>query len=148
MWKVLDKYFQENGLVKQQIDSFNRFTFDIGEVIREYGKFSFTIKDQYELDKDRTNERTFEFQFEDQLIKSLPNHKNSDGHNEGVDPMTCRLRDLNYESRVHLKLKHRNAADIHWTPYDKIKMATLPIMLQSNWCKLYNKSKEERIECN
>ena len=47
MWKVLDKYFQENGLVKQQIDSFNRFTFDIGEVIREYGKFSFTIKDQY-----------------------------------------------------------------------------------------------------
>ena len=63
MWKVLDKYFQENGLVKQQIDSFNRFTYDIGEVIREYGKFSFTIKDQYELDRDRTNERVFEFQF-------------------------------------------------------------------------------------
>lgn len=57
VWKVLDKYFQENGLVKQQVDSFNQFTLDIGEVIREYGKFSFKIKDQYELDKMRCNER-------------------------------------------------------------------------------------------
>lgn len=34
MWEVLDRYFRENGLVKQQIESFNRFTDDIKEVIR------------------------------------------------------------------------------------------------------------------
>lgn len=96
MWKVLDTYFSENGLVKQQVDSFNRFTIDIGEVIREYGKFSFTIKDQYELDKPRNKESTYEFQFDDHFFKILPTHRNSDTNYVEVDPMTCRLRDLNY----------------------------------------------------
>ena len=33
MWEVLDSYFRENGLVKQQIDSYNKFTSDIIDVI-------------------------------------------------------------------------------------------------------------------
>lgn len=33
-WQVIDQYFNENGLVRQQIDSFNRFIDDISEVIR------------------------------------------------------------------------------------------------------------------
>ena len=149
VWKVLDKYFQENGLVKQQVDSFNQFTLDIGEVIREYGKFSFKIKDQYELEKSRCSEREFEFQFEDQLYKlSSINHINSDKKNEEVDPMTCRLRDLNYETTIKLMLKYRNTDETQWKSFDKLKVAVLPIMVQSKWCKLSNKTQEERIEFN
>lgn len=29
-WQVIDRYFAENGLVRQQVDSFNRFVDDIG----------------------------------------------------------------------------------------------------------------------
>jgi DNA-directed RNA polymerase beta subunit len=29
MWEVLDSYFKESGLVKQQIESYNRFAVDI-----------------------------------------------------------------------------------------------------------------------
>ncbi len=34
LWDVLDCYFEDNGLVKQQVDSYNRFCFGISEVIR------------------------------------------------------------------------------------------------------------------
>jgi DNA-directed RNA polymerase beta subunit len=34
MWEVLDSYFKESGLVKQQLESYNRFAVDISEVIK------------------------------------------------------------------------------------------------------------------
>ena len=40
LWDVLDKYFKQNGLVKQQLDSYNTFATDIEQVIKEYGRFS------------------------------------------------------------------------------------------------------------
>ena len=49
LWQVLDKYFKENGLVKQQIDSYNKFTNDIEEVIKEYGNFSINVKPQFRV---------------------------------------------------------------------------------------------------
>lgn len=96
MWDVLDRYFRENGLVKQQLDSYNRFIEQISDVINEYGKFQIVIKDQYELDKDRRgSQEIYEFKFEDKILRSAINHKNKE-KNEEVDPMICRLRDLNY----------------------------------------------------
>ena len=55
MWEVLDRYFSVNGLVKQQLDSFNRFTEQISLVISEYGKFQISIKDQYDVDEKKRN---------------------------------------------------------------------------------------------
>lgn len=55
MWEVLDRYFEVNGLVKQQLDSFNRFTEQISMVISEYGKFQIAIKDQYDVDEKKRN---------------------------------------------------------------------------------------------
>lgn len=59
--------------------------------------------------------------------------------------MTCRLRDLNYETTIKLMLKYRNTDETQWKSFDKIKVAILPIMVQSKWCKLSNKTQEERI---
>lgn len=33
-WQVIDRYFKENGLVKMQVDSFNRFVDDVSSVIK------------------------------------------------------------------------------------------------------------------
>lgn len=107
MWEVLDRYFSVNGLVKQQLDSFNRFTEQISLVISEYGKFQISIKDQYDVDeKKRNSEELYEFKFEDKILRSAVNHKNND-KNEEVDAMTCRLRDLNYECYVRARLMYR-----------------------------------------
>ena len=40
LWDVLDKYFRQNGLVKQQLDSYNKFKADIEQVIKENGNFT------------------------------------------------------------------------------------------------------------
>lgn len=96
VWEVLDSYFGKNGLVKQQTDSYNKFTSDLEEVIAEYGKFRISIKDQFELGKDRTDDELWEFRFANKLYKSTTNHKNSDKSVIKVNPMMCRLRDLNY----------------------------------------------------
>lgn len=82
------------------MDSFNRFVNDISEVIKEYGSFQIVSKDQYELNKDRRDDIVFEFKFDDKVYRNALNHKNEDGKNEEVDPMTCRLRDLNYELSI------------------------------------------------
>ena len=110
MWEVLDSYFSENGLVKQQIDSYNRFTSDIIEVIGEWGKFRITTTHQYDLDTKFAEDSYWEFEFEKKIYTSSNdslNHKNSDKSNQMVYPMISRLRDLNYEKDVRLKLYKR-----------------------------------------
>lgn len=62
--------------------------------------------------------------------------------------MTCRLRDLNYECQLRVRLLYRNSEDSNWTEYEKIRVATLPVMIQSKWCRLYGKSQEDRIQFN
>jgi len=47
LWQVLDSYFRQNGLVKQQLDSYNQFLNDIDKVIAEYGHFSIPVKHQF-----------------------------------------------------------------------------------------------------
>lgn len=75
-WQVIDRYFAENGLVRQQVDSFNRFINDISEVIKEYGSFQIVSKDQYELNKDRRDDIVYEFRFDDKVYRNALNHKN------------------------------------------------------------------------
>lgn len=62
--------------------------------------------------------------------------------------MTCRLRDLNYESSIRAKLRYRRIVEDKesgWIDCDRIKIATLPVMVRSNWCKLSDKIREERV---
>jgi DNA-directed RNA polymerase beta subunit len=49
LWDVLDKYFKQNGLVKQQLDSYNKFTTDIEQVIKEYGNFTIRCEPQFRV---------------------------------------------------------------------------------------------------
>lgn len=68
--------------------------------------------------------------------------------------MLARLRDLNYESEMKLELVHRK---LKWNeekqqydvvmerPPKKIPLGMLPVMVGSEWCTLYGKSKEDKI---
>ena len=49
MWDVLDSYFKEGGLVRQQVDSYNRFTNDVSEVVKDYGNFTIPVSHQFSL---------------------------------------------------------------------------------------------------
>lgn len=145
LWQVLDSYFRQNGLVKQQIDSYNRFTSQIEQVISQYGKFSIPMKHQFRIGEEINGQERWEFKFDNKLYKSTTNHKNSDKSVIKVNPMMCRLRDLNYQSEVKVDLLYtkinidteNNTETTAWTKsIPKIPMAELPVMARSNWCRL------------
>jgi DNA-directed RNA polymerase II subunit RPB2 len=47
-WAVIDKYFDEKGLVAQQIDSFDEFIkYTIQELVNDSGEIVLTPEDQY-----------------------------------------------------------------------------------------------------
>lgn len=69
--------------------------------------------------------------------------------------MLARLRDLNYEREIFLKLKHEK---LEWDkdkidyvvkesrPLNNIKLGSFPVMVGSIWCALNEKSTEQRVE--
>lgn len=61
VWKVLDSYFEQNGLVKQQIDSYNQFTSGIEQIIDAYGKFQIPVKSQFNLGENFDEEELWDF---------------------------------------------------------------------------------------
>jgi DNA-directed RNA polymerase II subunit RPB2 len=81
------------------------------------------------------------------VFRNAINHKNGDGKNEEVDPMTCRLRDLNYELSIKAELFFRESRgnepqESGWQLLEKIKIATLPVMVKSKWCKLDDRNRD------
>lgn len=69
--------------------------------------------------------------------------------------MLARLRDLNYEREIFLKLKHEK---LEWDkekmdyvvkesrPLNNIKLGNFPVMVGSIWCALNEKTTEQRVE--
>lgn len=63
--------------------------------------------------------------------------------------MTCRIRDLNYEINIKADMSYRiidNNKPSEWVTGKKISIATLPVMVKSNWCVLSNKSEDVIIK--
>ena len=155
LWDVLDKYFKQNGLVKQQLDSYNKFTTDIEQVIKEYGNFTIKVEPQFRVGEDFHDEERWDFKFSEELYKTTTNHTEPDNKIVKVNPMMCRLRDLNYESLVKIDLQYSRyfvntklgedkLKDKRQIP--KIQLADIPVMVRSSWCRLNQTDKEEKIQ--
>lgn len=151
---MLDSYFRQNGLVKQQLDSYNRFTFDMEKVVNEYGKFNIPVKPQFRAGEEFSDEERWEFKFDGAVYKTSNNHKNSDKSVIKVTPMMCRLRDLNYECEVKVNLTYSkikinnetNEEHEQWhKSVSKIQLAETPIMVRSVWCRLTEADEDERV---
>jgi len=51
-WTVIRAYFQQHGLVSQQISSFNRFmNFGVQDIVQENGEIQIEVTPQYQLGK-------------------------------------------------------------------------------------------------
>jgi hypothetical protein len=64
MWDVLDSYFKDSGLVRQQIDSYNRFSLDLSAVVKDYGTFTIPVSHQFSLGEDVEEDTFWEFKFD------------------------------------------------------------------------------------
>lgn len=68
--------------------------------------------------------------------------------------MVARLRDLNYEKEIKLRL-HKRKINIDFDgnetiesseTIDRVKLGNIPVMVLSKWCSLAKKSVEERVD--
>lgn len=69
--------------------------------------------------------------------------------------MLARLRDLNYEREVILKMRHQKlkwmpergeSVVVETRPVRNIKLGSFPVMVRSLWCSLLDKTPQQRIE--
>lgn len=163
-WAVILAFFQEKGLVSQQIDSFDEFVCTtIQEIVWEDPSLILDQPAQHMTPQDNMNKR-YEITF-GKIFISRPTITEPDGDVRQLFPQEARLRNLTYSSYLQVKLSKRvsvsvddpnnivPAAEVEWkveeeennfggtdnlTPIGKV-----PIMLRSKMCVLKDRTEAE-----
>lgn len=133
---LIKKYFEENAVIKADLDSFNNF------VEREF---------QAILEENRVIEPTIipsnvdEFKIRlDNIWVTKPEITEADGSTRPVYPVEARMRKLSYAAPVFLEV----SAHINGVQRESFKtqIGSLPIMLRSKSCHLNSLPREELIK--
>ena len=115
-WLVMKSFIDEYGLVRQHIDSFNRFVEkDLKEIVMEYGYIA-------------TPKREYEVKIIDVELGE-PSVIESDGSEHPITPMEARIRDLTYWAPIKAKVVVVESG-IESEP-EEVILGYLPIMLRS-----------------
>jgi DNA-directed RNA polymerase II subunit RPB2 len=84
-WKVIDSYFKQNGLVAQQIFSFERFLqYSVQEIIKEFRITNITREKQYIGLVDE--EATYQVIFGNATVNQFPRSNEDEGAYEPLLP--------------------------------------------------------------
>lgn len=137
IFKIIENFVSSGGLVRPQISSFNHFlNVSIHEIVENEPCLSV-----YGQDKN-LHEIVFDnvfipkpFVIDNQTRKNIP-----------ITPHECRIKNISYESPVYMDMtetvKNENGDIIHTNVYRRIKVAMLPIMVNSEKCHISGVNKE------
>ncbi len=115
-WVVMKAFIDEYGLVRQHIDSFNRFVEkELKQIVREFGRVA-TPRRYYEI-------RIVDVELGEPMVIE------SDGGEHPVTPMECRIRDLTYAAPIKAKVVVVENG-VEQEP-EEVILGFLPIMLRS-----------------
>lgn len=133
---LIQKYFEENSIVKSSIESFNRFVDkELQKIIDENKEIEPTIIppniDEYKIKLDK-------------IWVSKPEITEADGSKRSIFPVEARLRKISYSAPIFIEV----SAHINGVQKESFKaqIGNLPIMLKSKYCHLYGLNKKELIE--
>eukprot|EP00736_Rhodelphis_marinus_P003655 Rmarinus@m.16338 len=150
-WSVISAFFEQRGLVWQQVESFNHFAqYTMQEIIDEFsGMIELKPEAQYLPGSAFEAEpMTSRIRF-GQLYVQLPMYTEVDGERTKLYPNAARLRDLTYEGTVFADIyedRVPEGADTeammddigdNRTVHSKIFIGKIPVMLRSLYCNLY-----------
>jgi DNA-directed RNA polymerase II subunit RPB2 len=129
-WDVIESYFREYGLVRHQIESYNRFiVFDIEKIIR----------DEPSIICRRSNGQVYSLKFFGAVV-DRPIQINDDRTQLPIFPSDARLRELTYESHVYVQVEEKtvdeNGSVISLQVHNRVLLAKIPCMLKSTKCHL------------
>ena len=159
-WAVISSYFEENGLVKQQLDSFTDFVENtVQSVVHDLGNLDIEPQNQYNIGirsatdqgKDES-ECKYNVRF-GQIYITNPITEGGPNMSETVPlfPREARLRNLTYATPLYVDVtKTKYEADgetiIEQEEHKQTYIGDIPIMLKSQICRLYNHTDQELTE--
>ena len=105
-WTVISSFFEQKGLVRQQLDSFDEFVQNtMQELVDENADLILDQADQHTgHESDMT--RRYEIKF-GQIYLSRPTVTEADGSVVPVFPQEARLRNLTYSAPLYIEMKKR-----------------------------------------
>ncbi len=137
-YTLLKKYFQENSVVRANIESFNNFIDNELQVI---------INENKEIEPTIIPPNVDEFKIRlDNVWVTKPEITEADGSKRSIYPVEARLRKLSYSAPMFLEV----SAHINGVQRESFttQVANIPIMLKSKYCHLNGLSREELIKHN
>ncbi|KLO20659.1 DNA-directed RNA polymerase II, subunit 2 [Schizopora paradoxa] len=162
-WTVISSFFDEKGLVRQQLDSFDEFVQNtMQELVDENADIILHQHDQHSgSGKDAT--RRYEIKF-GQILLSRPTITEADGSVVAIFPQEARLRNLTYSAPLYVEITKKvlighedpdsTTGDITWTPEQedneahRVWIGKVPIMLRSSYCILHTLDEKDMFSLN
>ncbi|EIN13988.1 DNA-dependent RNA polymerase II second largest subunit [Punctularia strigosozonata HHB-11173 SS5] len=164
-WTVISSFFDQKGLVRQQLDSFDEFVQNtMQELVDENSDLILDQADQHTGSAtDMT--RRYEIKF-GQIYLSRPTVTEADGSVMPVFPQEARLRNLTYNAPLYIEMRKRTLigredpegapGDVIWQeePGDaaedsrKVWIGKVPIMLRSTFCILHDIPENDLFDLN
>jgi DNA-directed RNA polymerase subunit B len=135
---LLRKYFEQNSIVKANIESFNNFIDnELKEIIEENREIEPTIIPP--------NVDSFKIRL-DNVWVTKPEITEADGSKRSIYPVEARLRKLSYSAPMFLEI----SAHINGVQRESFttQIASIPIMLKSKYCHLHGLSQDDLITHN
>ncbi|KAF6145426.1 hypothetical protein GIB67_032549 [Kingdonia uniflora] len=159
-WAVISSFFEEKGLVRQQLDSFDEFIQNtLQEIIDESSQIEIKYESQHNPWRTRQSdllESAYTITF-GQIYLSKPTYREADGDVRPLLPKDARLRNLTYSAPLYVDVKEtvtKKGNDCEEVsepePLGKVYIGAVPIMLRSSYCSLCQMSEEDltdRGEC-
>lgn len=160
-WAVISSYFEDKGLVRQQLDSYNEFTSNtMQEIVDETPPIVVRPEAQHkpgeEVEEEAVRETRIKFE---QIFMSKPLVTEADGETSTLFPKEARLRNLTYSAPMYVTvtMEHykedeegnmvldedrENNKEI----FEKVFLAKVPIMLKSLLCSIKDMPDKELME--
>jgi len=137
-YALLKKYFEDNSIVKANIESFNKFIEqELKAIIEENKDIEPTIIPP--------NVDSFTIRLDDVWV-TKPEITEADGSKRNIYPVEARLRKLSYSAPMFLKI----SAHINGVQREEFitQIASIPIMIKSKFCHLNGLSRDDLIKYN
>ncbi|KAF8756235.1 DNA-directed RNA polymerase subunit beta' [Rhizoctonia solani] len=161
-WTIITSFFDEKGLVRQQLDSFDEFVQNtMQELVDERADLILDQSDQHTGAENDATKR-YEIRF-GQIYLSRPTITEADGSVVPVFPQEARLRNLTYSAPLYVDMTKRvlhgfedENGETQFRPEgngleeraDKVWIGKVPIMLRSGFCILKGLESKDLYDLN
>ena len=154
-WVLISEYFKENGLVSQQLSSFNYFILHtIQEIIEDSAEITIIPERQYRPGERQQHELKYVISFKQATLGARPVLKEHTGGSNLIFPHEARLRNLTYASNLLVDVQKQSIVSYSDGKGENVEdeeeqkgvfIGRIPIMVRSNYCALHKKTEKERI---